>query len=344
MPSFQTIQDLSPDDRTLVESILAKNASDRSRNEVNILAARASVINNRVVLNNPDNYIAIASGDTIPNGMSGFAKEALFIESDAANGAVRLYANSGDESQANFKPIGLPTNGLTLVNNSDDNTLSINQNGNTGTNVATDGAIHIENTGNAGIGLGVYTNAGAEATSALAIFKAENAAFDQNVVSIVNDGTANNLYLESNTALGTGKAMLFLQSNVAQTTNIALAFIRQDHASSTTNVLYVQNDGAGRTFLLDDNGTGTVATIDIDKDGNNAARIFGMSITVDNAGVGGLVGGIDFSGMSDTEPLFKLTSTDTDLSSKNPESDAEAGWFPVLVGTTTYAVPIYALS
>ena len=68
-----------------------------------------------------------------------------------------------------------------------------------------------------------------------------------------------------------------------------------------------------------------------------------IKLNCDNPG-DGAAGGIDFSAMADGEALFKLSSTDTDLSSKNPETDAEAGWFPVDVAGTVYAVPIYALS
>lgn len=199
------------------------------------------------------------------------------------------YANSRFE----FKEVAI-TNGGT------DNALEIDQNGAVGTDVATDGAIHIENTGNTGIGLGVYSDIGASAEAALAVIKADNAAFDQAVLQLINDGTGDALAIDQN--------------------------------------------GAGRGLFVDHDDTSTGASIEIDRDGNNASRIFGLKIVVDNAGASNLVGGIDFSGMSDTEPLFKLTSTDTDLSTKNPESDTEAGWFPVLAGSTTYAVPIYALS
>lgn len=276
MPSFQTIQDLSPDDRTLVQSILAKNARDRSSNEVDILAARASVINNRVVLNDPDNYIALASGNTIPDGMSGFAKEALFIESDAANGTVRLYANSGDESQANFKPIGFPTNGLTLVNTTADNTISVDQNGNVGTNVSTDGAVHIENTGNTGIGLGVYTNIGGTADAPLVSIKSDNAAFDQNVVEIYSDGASPALFIDQNgnskaisidsevttetvvnidaTQLTTGRALnVYCNSSTfaGGVAGIALVDLKVIHASSTGHTVFVQNQGTGNGLRID---------------------------------------------------------------------------------------------
>lgn len=190
---------------------------------------------------------------------------------------------------------------LTITNADTDNALEIDQNGAVGTDVSTDGALHIENTGNTGIGLGVYSNLGATADAPLVVLKVDNTLFDQNVLSVINDGL-------------------------------------------TLDAISIDQNGAGRGLFVDHDDLGAGASIEIDRDGNNAARIFGMKIVVDNAGASNLVGGIDFSGMSDTEPLFKLTSTDTDLSSKAPQTDACAGFFPVLAGTTTYAVPIYALS
>lgn len=250
-----------------------------------------------------------------------------------------------------------------ITNTTTDNTISVDQNGNVGTAVATDGAVHIENTGNTGIGLAVYSNMDANAASELVSIKVDNAAFDQTAVVVSNDGTGHALQIIQTGTLASGKHMLDLQMNVDNTNsgNNALyvysdfahttatvgrgiAKIANDNAASVADVLYLQQDGTNGVLFIDDNGTGTKASLEIDRDGNNAARIFGMAITVDNAGAGNLVGGIDFSGMSDTEPLFKLTSTDTDLSTKNPETDTEAGWFPVLVGATVYAVPIYALS
>lgn len=262
---------------------------------------------------------------------------------------------------------------LALVNATTDNTLSVDQNGNVGTDVATDGAVHIENTGNTGIGLGVYTNIGATADAPLVSIKANNAAFDQNAVTLVNEGVGIGQFIDQN---GNGVG-LKIDSEATTTTKYGLEiymsagaigfFCRQDgdyanayiyhlgtgagvnltlEGKGTGTNLFVNQDNTGIGIEVDHDDTGTNPSVKIDRDGNNAARIFGLEITVDNAGVGNLVGGIDFSGMSDTEPLFKLPSAtpDTDLSTKSPETDAEAGWFPVLVGTTTYAVPIYALS
>jgi len=251
---------------------------------------------------------------------------------------------------------------LALVNATTDNTISIDQNGNVGTDVATDGAIHIENTGNTGIGLGVYTNIGATADAPLVSIKADNSAFDQDVLSVVNDGTfaairssqigslANNQeaweFNLTSSMTNAGNVGMYIYTNGTHASTTPFVKIINDNASSANYTLHIQHDSTNDAIFIDDNGTGAKSSIVIDKDGNNVAYIFGMSITVDNAGVGGLVCGIDFSGMADTEPLFKFPSAtpDADLSTKSPETDAEAGWIPVLYGTTVYAMPVYALS
>ncbi len=60
------------------------------------------------------------------------------------------------------------------------------------------GAIHVNNTQNNGMGFSVYTDNGATANAALAYLFADNTAFDQNVMTIENDGVGYGLYLEQN--------------------------------------------------------------------------------------------------------------------------------------------------
>lgn len=285
------------------------------------------------------------------------------------------------EHESNLLNTGRP---MTMTNASAENTISIVQNGSVGTAVATDGAIHINNTGNTGIGLGIYSDIDGTADASLVILKADNALFDKNILEIINDGVSSAVNVTHNGTLATNEfaikftwngnntnacgAALFY-SNYAHTVSTperAIVQIHNDNASSVAGCLYVSQDGAqdainirssntgkglavnqdgaGQCIYCDHDDTGANPSIEIDRDGNNVARIFGIKITVDNADVGGLVGGIDFSAMADGEPLFKLVSTDTDLSAKSPETDAEAGFFPVLVGTTTYAVPFYSLA
>lgn len=237
--------------------------------------------------------------------------------------------------------------------------------------VVTDGATYT----NAGVILEVTGSLPTE-TSGTITNTVVVAEFSQNdpdatgsLMKINNAGTGSSLIVTPGASTGTGDAgvinirntnnertaLNIYSNNATSVSSNGLLQINNANSANPQPLMLLTQSGSGEGITLDMNAgnegikidhddTGTTSSFLIDRDGNNAARIFGMQIVVDNAGTGNLVGGIDFSGMSDTEPLFKLTSTDTDLSSKNPESDAEAGWFPVLVGTTIYAVPIYDLS
>jgi hypothetical protein len=112
--------------------------------------------------------------------------------------------------------------------------------------------------------------------------------------------------------------------------------------SNDARGITIDQNGDLQAIYIDHDDTGTTASIEIDRDGNNAADIAGIKITVDNAGAGSVVG-IDFSGFAALEPLFQFTS-DTDASSKSPETDAQDDWFVVTDGTNVRAVPVYALS
>lgn len=132
---------------------------------------------------------------------------------------------------------------LTLTNTTTDNTISVDQNGNVGTSVSTDGAIHIDNTGNTGIGLGVYTDIGSGADAELVSIKADNTAFDQTVVNIVNDGVSSALKITQGGALAGDTGALYINSDTAQTVN--LVKLRIGAAGSTSDGLVIYQDGNG---------------------------------------------------------------------------------------------------
>lgn len=254
---------------------------------------------------------------------------------------------------------------LDLVNATTDNSISVDQNGNVGTNVATDGAIHIENTGNTGIGLGVYSNIGATASAPLVSIKADNTAFDQDVVSIVNDGAGTGLYIEQNGVLGSSqrafeiqlnsimddgtKFGFYLYTNQIHTSSTAALFkIVNDNASATNRcfqlqqdasniALYLDMNGNERAVLIDHDDTGTQYSLVIDRDGNNAAQIWAMQINCDNAGAG-TPGGIDFGGFSTGEEVFKFVADATDPTGGG---GAATGRIAVEVGGATVYLPYY---
>lgn len=239
---------------------------------------------------------------------------------------------------------------LTLTNTTTDNTISVDQNGNVGTVVATDGAVHIENTGNTGIGLGVYTDIGATAAAPLVHLKANNTAFDQNVLKIENLSTANTSTvvissagvdgtIMSLTSTGATSKVLYVLSQgttnrntlhvtnttvFTGTTNTSNVYIELPNAAASGDCLGLSHVGtgialritktgsAGNAQFIDMDDTGTSAGLYIDRDGNNAAKIFGLKIDVDNAGSGNLVGGIDLSSFAAGEALLKVVADATD--------------------------------
>jgi hypothetical protein len=165
---------------------------------------------------------------------------------------------------------------LTLTNATTDNTISIDQNGNVCTDVATDGAIHIENTGNTGIGLGVYTNIGATASAALVIIKADNVAFDQGLVELVNEGEGVGLFINND---GQGKGLyidaestsaphLHVICGVATTAGDGIVYLQSGSASATAEVLRIRQEGTGEGIVIDQNGL--APSILLDAGGNGA--------------------------------------------------------------------------
>ncbi len=240
---------------------------------------------------------------------------------------------------------------LIITNSTTDNSISVDQNGNVGTSVATDGAIHVENTGNTGIGLGVYSNLDSNSAAPLISVHADNPGFDQTLLNMRNDGTGRLSYLYQ---AATPASRVFEIYSDAAITNSPMCLIKSDNASSTEQVLQIWDDGSASSLKVDKNNTGLAlevthddtgnsASISIIRNGNSANDIPSLQIHTNNAGAGNPIG-IDFSQMSDGEATMRFNSLDTDLSAKSPETDAEAGWIPVDVGGTIYAVPMYALA
>jgi hypothetical protein len=89
---------------------------------------------------------------------------------------------------------------LFLVQDAPNNALYIDQNGDTsGLDGTVNGAGMIggDNTGNPGRGLYIYTNEGATSSQELVKFRSDNAAYDQPILAIDNDGTGKDIDLGS---------------------------------------------------------------------------------------------------------------------------------------------------
>jgi len=336
---------LPPERQVTWESIIGKPQMSQGGTNANLVQ---SMINN--ALNAFNNTPATLENKT--------------LTSPKINEDVELTATS---TELNYlaNALGPDNSGLTITNATPDNTISVVQNGNVGNAVATDGAIHINNTGNTGIGLGVYTNIGAEASAPLISILANNSAFDQTVMNIVNAGNGTGVYIEQNGTLGASqrafevrvnsvlddgtKFGISLYSNTIHTsTTSALMRIINDHASATNRCINIQQDAANIAVFLDMNGNeramfidhddaGTQPSVRIDRDGNNAGTVTALDIQVDNAGSGTVLG-IDFSTMSVGEWAMKFPTDNNDPTSGG---GAATGRIAINIAGATRYIPYY---
>jgi len=106
MSIFQTKSDLPLKTQEEIDRILAIASAQRNSYETNFLASRSDYIYNEVLKRNEDDEIVSASGHTVPTGMSGFAKSAIFRKSNAVAGTKAIYENTGDSTTAVWNLMG----------------------------------------------------------------------------------------------------------------------------------------------------------------------------------------------------------------------------------------------
>ncbi|MCK4892144.1 MAG: FG-GAP repeat protein, partial [Candidatus Pacebacteria bacterium] len=135
------------------------------------------------------NNISFASQNV---GIGTSTPESKLEVSQNSTSTALTITQSGTGSIANLTNTSSATSdAFALANLGTGNAISIDQDGNVGTTTTTDGALFIENTGNTGIGLNAYTDLGATADAGLVYFTADNAGFDQTVLTINQNGTGN---------------------------------------------------------------------------------------------------------------------------------------------------------
>jgi len=160
-------------------------------------------------------------------------------------------------------------------------------------------------------------------------------------LEIDNDGTNNGLYLHQDGVLADNTAGAYIYSSAAQTNaNVSLMQIYQQNASSTGTVLSLANVGTGVSLHIAQTGNGIAQEINNDgtnhglyihQDGNLATGKYMLYLDNNSTPVDGTGRAIRLDGCI-------ISST------KNPETDAEAGFIAINVDGTQYAVPFYALS
>ena len=136
---------------------------------------------------------------------------------------------------------------INIANTSTDNGFTLYQVGNTGTGNS-DGAFLLNNTGNTGTGLNVYGNMGADAVGSLAVYRADNAAFDWKVASFWQDGVDACVEITHN-GIPSGSNDPALVVNGPNDSTIAGA-IRINDGSRTSSIL-INKDDIGRSMEID---------------------------------------------------------------------------------------------
>lgn len=106
MTTFITFNDLPVEIKQSIRRIQALASGERTTAEAAILTNYAAQISNEVTERNAANEIVRAQGITVPTGLSGFAKGAIFIDSDVAAGTQAMYENTGDTTTAAWNLIG----------------------------------------------------------------------------------------------------------------------------------------------------------------------------------------------------------------------------------------------
>lgn len=103
---FELKSNLAFSTRKEIDRIEAISSAQRTTVEANFLTSLAPYLTNEVVLRNEANEIVLAFGETVPDEYEGFAKGAIFIKSNAADGTKGLYENQGTNTDADFNLVG----------------------------------------------------------------------------------------------------------------------------------------------------------------------------------------------------------------------------------------------
>lgn len=103
---FEEKADLTISQRQEIDRIQAKDSGQRTTLEAGLLVSLAPYLTNEVLLRNEAGEIMIASGETVPDGYQDFAKGAMFIKSNAADGTKAIYENQGTTTDADFNLMG----------------------------------------------------------------------------------------------------------------------------------------------------------------------------------------------------------------------------------------------
>lgn len=112
-----------------IDRVSAITAALRNVTEAAFLVRLAPYLTNEILLQDVNNLVLMAAGNTLPTGLTGFRKGALFIKKDATGNG--LYNNTGDETSATWNLVDqadtadIPDGAITLAKMANMATASI---------------------------------------------------------------------------------------------------------------------------------------------------------------------------------------------------------------------------
>lgn len=106
MATFQTKSDLPLKTRQEIDRIQAIDSGLRTTKEADFLTALDPYLSNEVMSRDAAGNIVRAGGETLPSEYEGFAKGAVFVLTNAADGTKGLYENVGTTADADWNLIG----------------------------------------------------------------------------------------------------------------------------------------------------------------------------------------------------------------------------------------------
>lgn len=86
MARFTVLSDLSQSEQDEINRISAIASAQRTSHEANYITARSQYLTNGIDLEDADGNIIMAQGYTLPTGLAGFAKSAIFRKTNVATG------------------------------------------------------------------------------------------------------------------------------------------------------------------------------------------------------------------------------------------------------------------
>lgn len=190
-------------------------------------------------------HVSTAGKDTIGLIVQGVTNQSALLQD---------FRDAAGNSLANINSNGK----LTINNSSNDHAIEIYQSGNAGYLSSNGGAIYLNNTNNIGTGIGIFSNAGAEAMGNMINVKVDNPLYNQAAFYMNYDGTSNAVEIIANTNDDSSNALSITNNNVLDS---ALGVIGYETSKGTIKVSHngTGSDANASGLSIDLKGSGTRA-------------------------------------------------------------------------------------